>query len=207
MKQAIKKTLVKWFVENPVKNVLDMTEFDIADVKKQLSFFITDEIVDTIQPMSIADLYDMQAEAAQQCKCKCAETKTVCEKEEPAEPAEICECEVKQKKSKRIHSRIPKYHGKFYARRSSISPDIDPKHVYQLHIRLNGERVKPLFAVIDPSLPLKTAKAQLKTAYAKKVNTNYLNVSLKLADFNNKGRAPKKDTKWFGEYYVPVSKR
>ena len=202
MKQAIKKTLVKWFVENQVKNVLDMTEFDIADVKKQLSFFITDEIVNTIQPMSIADLYDMQAEAAQQCKH--AETETACEKKDSAEP---CECAVKQKKTKRVHSRIPKYNGKFYAKRSSISPDVDPKRIYQLHIRLNGERVKPLFAVIDSSLPLKTAKAQLKTAYAKKVNTNYLNVSLKLADFNNKGRIPRKDTKWFGEYYVPVSKK
>lgn len=204
MNQFIKKLVNEYLQKNQTKDVLTMDKAEIDKfVEKVIDFCtnhenlkaaVTDELTNSF---SMADFYDIQVDAA-----KTASKNAI---------AEVCEkaCETKKPEAKAPEAKKPvarrgrkpkNANNMLTTRKADIPKSVDSNRIYTVYTRDNGKRMNAMYGVLSNELPRKTAITNLRKTYAKKVNTHYLNVSLRLADSKYKFRELKKDaTFWTDE--------
>lgn len=190
-KILVKDIIENFFKTNPsTKDITEMTSEELQNVSRQIGMHAVNKIVDVIGTLTITDLYNIQSGV----------TKTSKAVEAPV--AEVLEPVTAKPKAKRVSR--PRVGGdrnfKFYSKRSSVPADVESSRVYLLANRKYGVKNNPLYGVIRNDIPLEQAKNILKCAYAKHIDTNYLNVTLRLADGSRRGRRAKADAKFYGNY-------
>lgn len=179
----IQSLIEDYFKKNNVKDVTDMTSVEIAKVLENIGLHAVNKLADVIATLTIAELYDMQSKSTSE---KTAEIKAV---ETPAP---------KKRGRKPGLSKSPVGNYTFYKKRSDIPNSVDPSKVYVVSYRKDGMHHEPRFVVMQHAATKQKAKSMMKTAYAKHVNTNYLNVNIKQAD--SKSHRLKPTAKFFGDY-------
>lgn len=209
MNPFIKKLVNEYLQKNQTKDVLTMNKaetdkfvekvIDFCTNHENLKAAVTEELTNSF---SMADFYDIQVDAAKAASQNVIVE--VCEKVRETKKPEAKAPEAKAPEAKKPvarRGRKPKNaNNMLTTRKADIPKSVDSSRICTVYTRDNGKRTNAMYGVLSNELPRKTAVTNLRKTYAKKVNTHYLNVGLRLADSKCKFRELKKDaTFWTDE--------
>ena len=175
----IKNILEKFFEQNPqIQDITEMPVTKIQSVIRQIAEFCAAEIAREAETLSVADIYDAQAKFLKKAK--------------PVQKKE----EAKKVRKGRTPFAKEKYKNYvLYSSLEEIPAGIDSSRIMCVYTNKNGNRVGKRYGVLDTSIPVMQARNHIRSAYAIKMNENFLNVSSRMVYSNRKDRVLKADRK------------
>lgn len=175
----IKNILEKFFEQNPqTQDITEMQVTKIQSVIRQIAEFCTAEIAREAETLSVADIYDAQAKFLKKAK-----------------PVQQTANMSEARKGRRPFAKEKYKNYVLYSSLDEIPAGIDTNRILCVYTNKNGKRVGQRYGVLDTSIPAMQARNHIRSAYAVKMNENFLNVSSKMVFSNRKDRTLKKDRK------------
>lgn len=187
MHDLLKNILLDYFKQNQkTKDVLAMTKSETDELCNSVASFcanhetLKNALLNEINTtLSIADFFD--AQTAVIVKCAMESVKPISEEKKPVvrrgrkPKAQKTETVVKSKRGRKETLRGD---CALFTKESDIPKRVKRENVYKVYTRKHGNRLNPMYGVIDSKMSLQTAKNSLKKSYAIYANTNYLNVGI-----------------------------
>lgn len=177
---VIKSLLEKFFEQNKMQDVTEMPVAKIQSVIQQIADFCASEIAMEAELLSVADIYDAQAKFLKKAKPvqQTANTPVV-------------------RRGRRPFAKEKYKNYVLYSSLDDIPAGVDTNRIMCVYTNKNGKRVGKRYGILDTTIPAMQARNHIRSAYALKMNENFLNVSSRMVFSNRKDRVLKTDRKMY----------